>query len=855
MSKETKIAVSEFISKGKLEKINKIIEKSDNTEDAYDKIENLLMEDFTTKSLGTNRLILLSNSKKYKHLIFKVAGDSHGIEANYREFYNGDLCEKRLTKSYSISNNGVFLVQERVTPFTSDMMKKYKKDVRKMLKHLEDKILLVDCKLSNFANFGIRKNGDIVLLDHGDTIPLTMYKNGKVVNLMEESNVSLRCKEYKKGTLTSKNPEPCNGKLEYSKNYDYFICKKCGAHVPIHDAYKEFYGYARLSSDADSKYLLSFQDGFDPEEYAKQVQSSIKQYCEDTMNNNTNKKENSEMRKQIKGQTCQQIRGYWLPIKSDKQFATVKYLAVKRGELDPAEYLKFLGLDPDDYKMNHEDHQNSKKEKYNNDKYIPMVTKKLMEMAKDGETVEITDPQKYHRNGLFHMVKIDDIGDIDSFSIRDNIYTINKAMRYVKGAAYTFFDKKYFYIKLESDLEPEEDNKETDEYDVITEESDQDNDTEETNYHTEEINGYYQFVEDEDETDNDKEDDNNEDETDESDDVDLRGKTIITVKDLLSLEFMSYDGRECFKYNDYYIPIDIINEYYNTKYGFVLPDAETILKDHNCNKDDFIISRDTEDEDYDYIKRIDLFIDTLSFTTLHYILDKNVLYDFISNHDNDITIYQGIVHIIDIIKEFERYNEKFGDDMDIEENVNYIHDQLLNVSEGLEILIDSNEYNNSDKVNLINNVLIETILTLIYRSINTIIRVLKESVNNELIKDRLTYLFKYDFDDAELSRIKTHIGNMINIVDNDDHSEDNDTNIDVPIDANEVSITNVNKNNEIIRLALSSVDNINLDINDIKGKKFIINVPLADGTTANATVDLHNIITRNLGNVIAKDLV
>ena len=193
--------------------------------------------------------------------------------------------------------------------------------------------------------------------------------------------------------------------------------------------------------------------------------------------------------------------------------------------------------------------------------------------------------------------------------------------------------------------------------------------------------------------------------------------------------------------------------------------------------------------------------------------------------------------------------------MDIEENVNYIHDQLLNVSEGLKILIDSNEYNNSDKVNLINNVLIETILTLIYRSINTIIRVLKESVNNELIKDRLTYLFKYDFDDAELSRIKTHIGNMINIVDNDDHSEDNDTNIDVPIDANEVSITNVNKNNEIIRLALSSVDNINLDINDIKGKKFIINVPLADGTTANATVDLHNIITRNLGNVIAKDLV
>ena len=40
-------------------------------------------------------------------------------------------------------------------------MNKYKKDVREMLKKLEHKILLVDCKISNFKNFGIRKNGDI----------------------------------------------------------------------------------------------------------------------------------------------------------------------------------------------------------------------------------------------------------------------------------------------------------------------------------------------------------------------------------------------------------------------------------------------------------------------------------------------------------------------------------------------------------------------------------------------------------------------------------------------------------------------------------------------------------------------
>ena len=61
------------------------------------------------------------------------------------------------------------------------------------------------------------------------------------------------------------------------------------------------------------------------------------------------------------------------------------------------------------------------------------------------------------------------------------------------------------------------------------------------------------------------------------------------------------------------------------------------------------------------------------------------------------------------------------------------------------------------------------------------------------------------------------------------------------------------------KLIIKSGDSIpntdNLDINDIKGKKFIINVPLRDDTTVNATVDLYNIIVRNLGNDIEKDLV
>ena len=169
-----KIPIEEFISEKKLDKILHIIEKSDDVELNYDRIENIL-NDFKVKDLGTNRIVFLHKKDKYKNYIFKVAGDSHGIEANYREFYNGDL-DKRLTYSYSISNNGVFIVQERVDRMSREDMKERKKDVRKMLEKLSDKILLVDCKLDNFKNFGIRKNGEVCLLDHGDTIPLPNFR-------------------------------------------------------------------------------------------------------------------------------------------------------------------------------------------------------------------------------------------------------------------------------------------------------------------------------------------------------------------------------------------------------------------------------------------------------------------------------------------------------------------------------------------------------------------------------------------------------------------------------------------------------------------------------------------------------
>lgn len=551
-----KLSVSEFISDKQLSKIEKIIEKSPNTDDAYDKIENLLIDNFTVKDLGTNRLILINN--KHDKYICKIAGDSHGIEANYREFYNGDLDEKRITKSYSISENGVFLVQEKVKPFTSDMMKKYKKDVRKMLSHLEDKLLLVDCKLSNFKNFGMRKNGDIVLLDHGDTIPLTMYENGHIVNIVEESNVSLRCKEFKKGTLTSKNPKQCGGKLKYSKNYDYFICEKCGAKVNIHDAYKEFYGDAR--KPIDSSALNTFQKGFDPEEYEKQVQNSIRQYAKDTMNNIKNKKENENMKKHINGQICQQIKGYWLPINSNKKFASAKLMAVKRGEITPYDYLVFLNLNPNDYKMNYDDHKISREEKINNDDHINKLSLDILDYlfklikSHSSKSRRFENEIDSRRNGIFYIININEIEN--AYDVRKNIYYIQKSLKFNENVDYVFFDKENIYIKLNKDV------------------------VNDINENADEIKLDDYEVELNDEEDDDIElDDEDEDKEDEKD-----IKYILSFSDITKLETANHMDTECFILDGYYIPLEIINKYYDGN-NFNLPEISSVLDDNGYNPD------------------------------------------------------------------------------------------------------------------------------------------------------------------------------------------------------------------------------------------------------------------------------
>lgn len=757
-----KTKISNFISQKKLDKINKIISKSENNTDSYDLIEMVLIDDFEAIDSGTNRLVFeFKDKKKRNKYILKVAGDSHGIEANYREFYNGDLDEKRLTKSYSISSDGIALIQERVTPFKSKDMEKRKKDVRKMLKHLEDKILLVDCKLSNFKNFGYRNNGDVVLLDHGDTIPLTMYKNGQIVNLMEETNVSLRCPEYKKGTLTSKNPQPCGGKLEYSKNYDYFTCKKCGSRVSIHSAYRDFYGYTRTYKSNNQ--LLDLDDDFDPIKFEKKVQNSIKQYAQDKMQDK-NMEEDNMKTKIINKTECQQIRGYWIPMNSNVPYASIKLMQVKRGDMTPKDFIEFLGLNPDDYKMNSDDHINSRntsdkssEEKSKNHIIYNKLANYVVEKSKDNFS-KIKDE-------TYNTISISDIETYCKSSI--NPYYLQKALKNIDDIKIVFFNESAFYIKFN---------------------------------------------------------DNDSDILDDFNDViELSFSDINSniVNDSLNSDVINING--------IYVPIEIINKFYDSnKMKFVIPLSE-IDKYKNDNLDD---DREELQEQFDTVSDYNESNDSNIYEE-----DNDNYFDEIDNDSINYDIEQE-----DLVNNSDDEQEEFDDRSDCNEDDNLFEPYDISLDEDYEDQ-DIDDYDNiisfvNELVNILNKIEPDE---LGYRYIS------KDIFNNKIFEYNLNHLLdnNNDLSDSAIQLLEKF------------HSIDNISTIDMGdkcgYDIKIINYTTVNNNkynndilNDIFLKTLESLDVIHLSLDNLKDKTFKLSINGSNGEEILAEVNLYSILEKNL---------
>lgn len=380
-SKIKTIPITKFVSEKVIKKLRRVIDTNlTNIMDAYDKIEEIMLDtgDFETKSIGTNRLVFISKKEKYKKYIFKVAGDSHGLEANLKEYKMQWIDPKRMVKTYSMSDNKVIIVQERVYPFMhyKEYMEKYVDGVKDMLKHLEKKILLVDCQISNFKNFGKRDNGDIVLLDYGDTVPLPKCQTDEYLNANEEFEVSLRCKKINYGPNGKEHV--CGGKLKYDEGYGHFICKKCNRLMRIAEAYRPAYCDMNveriLKGYKGTNDPMSFDLG-DWAEYSKRFNVLT------TDNNeafNANDKGELQMTnieqntKTINGKACSQIKGYWIPNEFlEKPALSLKVVLVKKGTIKPSDFLKDLNLNPNDYKVYINDHTPNK------DKRAPINTDRI----------------------------------------------------------------------------------------------------------------------------------------------------------------------------------------------------------------------------------------------------------------------------------------------------------------------------------------------------------------------------------------------------------------------------------------------------------------------------------------------
>ena len=637
-----KIPISEFISDKKLSKIKSIIEKSDDVETNYDRIEMLLDDDYDVKDLGTNRLVLIHKKNKYKNLIFKVAGDSHGIEANYREFYNGDL-DKRLTFSYSISKDGTFIVQERVKPMTRDLMKKHKKEVREMLTKLSKKLLLVDCKIENFKNFGIRENGDMCLLDHGDTVPLPNYQGNDIVNVNEESFVSLKCKKPEEMSTSKKNLKPCGGKLKYSKNFDYLICEKCSGICTVNDAYREFYG--DKSVKIKGSIGLDLDDSFDPDEWKAHIQK----YCIETMShadNNLNNEgeENAMKTKTIENKNCVQVKGFWLP-EPTGEFAEygAMYTAVKMGTTKPQKYLEKLGLNIDDYKVYPSEHTPSEKNKkrdnvdcrtkinveHNIDEYgfdLLAVRDKIVE--------KIISIGKYQTQiSYFECVKL--APEVDFSNIR-NIQIIREAISSDKRTAGCIYNEEGFSVRLNNKYITSQDDNKVDAtkitIDKVTEIFEEETTVLDNNQDIKPMtSGYVHVVNVDDEEDIEDCDfitTSSSDNVDyiDSDDFareyaacknttvvedcdkyeDTRPKLVFSYDDLEE-NTIDYNGVKCVVINKYAVPVDIIYRYSNEEGFYELPSTKmkSLLKANGLHPKKYKVTNSESVEETDSESIID----------------------------------------------------------------------------------------------------------------------------------------------------------------------------------------------------------------------------------------------------------
>lgn len=211
-----------------------LIDMDDNNE-KVDVIKQLLGDDFAELGPGTNRYGALGPDG-YCH---KIAIDRRGIVDNITEYKRSPELDWISPKVYE--TNGVVLVAETVELMTKENFLANKANILTICEELSAFYIFTDIGFAtkNFCNWGIRRNGDLVILDTGYLIP----RHGN-----EEAMTCPVC--------------GIKHKLDYNSFYTGFVCKRCSTSFSFIDVYR------RLNTHHDDA-VFAQMNGFELPDFSQ----------------------------------------------------------------------------------------------------------------------------------------------------------------------------------------------------------------------------------------------------------------------------------------------------------------------------------------------------------------------------------------------------------------------------------------------------------------------------------------------------------------------------------------------------------------------------------------------------------
>lgn len=163
-----------------------------------DMIEFIIGPEFQRLGSGTNRIAFL-----HEGYVYKFALDRRGVVDNYTEFKRSADMPGLLTKTYEC--NMIILVAEYCTLMSNKEFMENATSIKAILKMISSEYVFTDLGLNekNYANWGWRTNGDIVILDYG-----YLYKRFGNEHIF-------KC-------------DKCGGELKYNNNFTKLVCNSEG---------------------------------------------------------------------------------------------------------------------------------------------------------------------------------------------------------------------------------------------------------------------------------------------------------------------------------------------------------------------------------------------------------------------------------------------------------------------------------------------------------------------------------------------------------------------------------------------------------------------------------------------------